>query len=110
MAMFNKKKKYYFSDDSVASDTIIAFVLGGISFIAELAGIVSSIRTKGNVSEFIGVLYVCAILLSICGIAFAWFGMEAEEGGVKSKRFSISLNVFTLLVPLFMVGLNFFVD
>ncbi len=109
MSIFNKKKKYYFSDDSIASDTIIAFILGGVSFIAEIIGIISSIRTKGNVSEFIGVLYACAILLSVCGVAFAWFGFGAEEGGVKSKRWSISLNIFTLLVPLFMIGLYFFV-
>ncbi|MBO6114246.1 MAG: hypothetical protein J6P57_04235 [Lachnospiraceae bacterium] len=109
MSIFNKKKKYYFSDDSIASDTIIAFVLGGISLVAEIAGVISSIRTKGNVSEFMGVLYMCAILLSLCGIAFGWFGMEAEEGGVKSKRWSISLNIFTLLVPLFVIGLYFFV-
>ena len=56
MSIFNKKKKYYFSDDSIASDTIIAFVLGGISLVAEIAGVISSIRTKGNVSEFMGVL------------------------------------------------------
>lgn len=110
MSMFNKKKKYYFSDDSIASDTVIAFVLGGISLVAELVGIISSVKTKGNVPEFMGVLYVCAILLSICGIAFAWFGFGAEEGGVKSKRWSLSLNVLTLLVPLFVIGLYFFID
>lgn len=110
MAIFNKKKKYYFSDDSISSDTIIAFILGGISFAAELAGIISSVRTKGNVSEFMGVLYACAILLSLCGIAFAWFGMNDEKGGVKSKRWSLSLNIFTLLVPLFMIGLYVFID
>ena len=49
MALFNKKKKYYFSDDSVASDTIIAFVLGSISLIIEFAGVFASIKTGGNV-------------------------------------------------------------
>ena len=109
MSIFNKKKKYYFSDDSVASDTIIAFVLGSISLIIEFAGVFASIKTGGNVPEIIGVLYVCAILLSLCGIAFAWIGFNAEEGGVKSKRFSLFLNIFTFLVPLFVIGLYHFV-
>ena len=109
MALFNKKKKYYFSDDSIASDTIIAFVLGGVSFIIELSGVFASVKTGGNVPEIIGVLYACAILLSICGISFAWIGFNAEEGGVKGKRFSLFLNIFTLLVPLFVIGLYWFV-
>lgn len=93
-----KKKPYYFSDSSVASDTIIAFVMGGISLAIELAGVITSFATLGHVPEVFGVLYLCAFILSFVGVIFAYLGTKAQEGGVKGKRISIMLNVLSLLV------------
>ena len=98
-----KRHRYYFSDSSMASDTIIAFVLGGISFVAELSGVISSIATKGNVSGFFAMLYICALVLSFTGIIFAYLGFKSQTGGVKEKRISVALNIFTILVPFIII-------
>lgn len=98
-----KKRRYYFTDTSIASDTIIAFVMGGISLAIEVAGVISSILTKGNVSDVFGILYLCAIILSVVGEIFAWLGNSAQEGGVKGKRISIALNIISLIIPIWIL-------
>lgn len=95
-----KKRRYYFSDTSVAVDTVIALVLGSASLIIELAGIIVSVATKGNVPEIFGTLYMCAIILSVVGEIFAWFGNNAQEGGAKGKRISILINILSLAIIL----------
>lgn len=98
-----KKKPYYFSDSSVASDTIIAFVMGGISLAIELSSVVISFATLGHVPDIFGTLYLCAFILSVVGEIFAWLGNKAQEGGVKGKRVSIALNILTMLVPIWIL-------
>ncbi len=94
-----KKRRYYFTDDSTASDTIIAFVMAGISLATEVAGFVASIITKGSVPGIFGVLYICAIILSLCGVFFALLGYRAQEGGITGKRMSVFLNIVTAIIP-----------
>ena len=101
-----KKRRYYFTDTSIASDTIIAFVMGGISLAIEVAGVISSVATKGNVSDVFGILYLCAIILSVVGEIFAWLGNSAQEGGVKGKRISIALNIVSLVIPIWILLLG----
>ncbi len=101
-----KRKRYYFSDSSIASDTVIAFVMGGISFAIELIGIVMSVISKGHIPGIFGMLYICAILLSAVGEVFAWIGNKAQEGGVKGKRISIALNIITFVIPVGIVLLG----
>ena len=84
-----KKRRYYFSDTSVAVDTVIALIMGGISLFIELLGIIASVITKGYAPDIFGTLYMCAIILSVVGEIFAWFGNNAQEGGAKGKRISI---------------------
>lgn len=93
-----KKRRYYFSDDSIASDTIIAFVLGIISLIIEISSIIISFATKGHVPSIYGTLYLCAIIMSFTGLIFAGLGYKAFEGGLKSKWFSVMVNVVALIV------------
>lgn len=100
-----KRKRYYFSDSSIASDTVIAFVMGGISLLIELTGIIMSVVTKGRVPDIFGILYVCALLLSVSGEIFAWLGSKAQEGGVKGKRLSAALNIVTFIIPLWIMFL-----
>ncbi|MBR1816998.1 MAG: hypothetical protein IJ763_09895 [Lachnospiraceae bacterium] len=107
MSVFNKKKKYYFSDDSIASDTVIAFVLGGVALIMEFSGIIASVYTKGNTPKLFAMLYMCAFLLALCGVIFAGLGFKAQEGGVKSKRWSVFLNALTLALPVVVLLLNY---
>lgn len=100
-----KRKRYYFSDSSIASDTIIAFVMGGVSLLIELTGIIMSVVTKGHVPDILGILYVCALLLSVVGEIFAWLGSKAQEGGVKGKRLSAALNILTFIIPIWIMFL-----
>ncbi len=104
MGLF-KKRRYYFTDSSFASDTIIAYILGGIALIIDIAGIVASISTKGHVPIIFGTLYICAIVLSVVGGFFAYLGNKAQEGGVKGKRISIILNLVALFIPLMVIFL-----
>lgn len=102
MSIF-KKRRYYFSDTSVASDTIIAYAMCGVAIAMEISGIVASIVTKGNVSALFGILYICAMLLSVVGEIFAWLGKKAEEGGETGKRVSIILNILAFLFALWII-------
>lgn len=102
MGLF-KKRRYYFTDSSFASDTIISYVLGGIALVIDLAGIITSIATKGHVPMIFGNLYICAIILSVVGEIFAYLGNKAQEGGVKGKRISIALNIVALLIPVWII-------
>lgn len=93
-----KKKRYYFSDTSIASDTVIALVMGAIALIVEIAGIVASVITRGHTPDIFGTLYLCAIILAVVGEIFAWLGNNAQEGGALGKRISIILNIVAILV------------
>ena len=105
MSIF-KKKPYYFSDSSIAVDTVIALIMGGIALVVEIAGIVASIVTKGHTPAIFGTLYLCAIILAIVGELFAWFGNNAQEGGAFGKRVSIILNIVALVIPIWIVFLG----
>lgn len=105
MSIF-KKRRYYFTDSSIASDTIIAFVMGGIALTTEIACIIASISTKGHVPPFCGMLFLCAIILAVVGEIFAWLGNKAQEGGVKGKRISIAINIIALIIPVWIIFLS----
>jgi hypothetical protein len=94
-----RKRRYYFTDKSIASDTVIAYVLGGISFVIELLGVIFSIATKGHTPGIFATLYICAVLLSLVGIVFARLAKKAQEGGESSKRLSMLLCVVTFVFP-----------
>ena len=106
MGLF-KKRRYYFTDSSIASDTIIALVMGGISLFVEIIAIILSIGTGGHVPDIFGMLLLCAFLLSIVGEIFAWIGNKAQEGGVTGKRISIVINIISLVVLVVIVVLGF---
>jgi uncharacterized membrane protein len=94
-----RKRRYYFTDKSIASDTVIAYVMGGVSFVIELLGVIFSIATKGNTPGIFATLYICAVVLSLVGIIFAHLAKKAQEGGESSKHLSMLLCVVTFLVP-----------
>lgn len=98
-----KKRRYYFSDSSMASDTIIAYVMGGVAMAMEMSGLIASVVTKGNVNMFFGILYICAIILSVVGEIFAWLGKKADEGGETGKRVSILINIFALFFAFWII-------
>lgn len=102
-----KRNRYQFTDSSVAVDTIISFVMAGISILIELAAVINSIASKGHIHDIFGTLFIIVILLSVVGECFAWFGMRDLKGGVKSKRISVALNIFSLVVMIafFVAGL-----
>ena len=102
MSLF-KKRRYYFTDSSFAGDTIIAYCMSGIALGIEIAGIIASIVTAGNAPDVFGMLYICAILLSAVGEAFAQFGMKSQKGGVRGKRVSIWMNIVSLLIPVVII-------
>lgn len=105
MGLF-KKRRYYFTDTSIASDTVIAFVMGGISLAIEIAGMIASVATKGHVAGIFGMLYVCAIILSAVGEIFAWLGSKAQEGSIKGKRISIAINIVSFVIPIWTILLG----
>jgi ABC-type transport system involved in cytochrome c biogenesis permease component len=94
-----RKRRYYFTDKSIASDTVIAYVLGGVALVIELLGIIFSIATKGSTPDIFATLYICAIILSVVGIIFAHLAKKAQEGGENSKRISMLLCVLALVIP-----------
>lgn len=98
-----KKRRYYFTDTSIAPDTIISLVMGGLSLLIDISGIAASIVTKGNVPAIFGVLYICAIIMSITGEIFAWLGNKAQEGSVGGKRFSVALNIVSMIIPIWII-------
>lgn len=95
-----RKRRYYFTDKSIAIDTVIAFSLGGVALATELAGICVSIATKGHTPEIFAVLYICSFILSIVGFVFAGYGKMAQEGGVRSKRWSHVVCGLAFIIPI----------
>ena len=93
------RKRYYFSDSSIALDTIIAFIMGGMAIAIEIASVISSIATAGHVSGFVGLLLLIAVILSVVGFCFSRFAVKSEKGSLGSKRASSILNIFTALIP-----------
>ena len=102
-----KRRRYYFSDNSIAFDTVVAFIMGGISLLIELSSIIVAIVTKGNIPGIFTMFYMIAILLSVVGEIFACIGKKAQEGSVKSKKLSILVNILSLviIVALMIIGL-----
>ena len=94
-----RRKRYYFSDSSIALDTIIAFVMGGMALAIEIASVISSIATAGHVAGLVGLLLFIAVLLSVVGFCFSRFAVKSEKGSLGSKRASSILNIFTALIP-----------
>ena len=43
-----KKRRYYFTDKSIALDTVIAFILSGIALLIEISGVVFFCGNKGE--------------------------------------------------------------
>ncbi len=105
MSIF-RKKPYYFSDTSVASDTIISLIMGGLALAIEIAGVIASVATGGHTPGIFGTLYLCAVVLTVVGEVFAWLGNAAQEGGAFGKRVSIALNIIALIIPvcIFVLG------
>ena len=101
MGLF-KKRRYYFTDSSFASDTIIADCMGGIALIIEVVSVI------GHVPEVFGMLYIIAMLLSIVGEIFARMGLQSQKGGVRGKRISIWLNIVSFVVPVIIILLGRF--
>lgn len=99
MGLF-KKRRYYFTDTSIAVDTVIAYIMASVALIIEISGVICSIATRGHAPEIFGLLYIVAIILSVVGEIFAMWGNKAEEGGVRGKRISILLNIISLIIPL----------
>lgn len=94
-----KKRRYYFTDKSVATDTVIAFILGSVSLITEITGIVFSLATAGHTPDVFGTLYICALIFAVEGIFFARQARKSQKGGEKSKRFSTVLCIIAALIP-----------
>ena len=98
-----RRRRYHFTDKSIAVDTVISFVLGIIALTIEISGVAASVISKGHVSEIYGVLYVCAFICGISGLIYARFGLKAQEGGGASKRWSHVVNIIAVIVPLVMI-------
>ncbi|MGN0436648.1 MAG: hypothetical protein ACI4D8_08470 [Wujia sp.] len=101
-----KRNRYYFTDTSIALDTVIAFIMGGLSLLIELVGIVASFVTRGHVHEIFGTLYLCAILMTLVGIIFGRLAYKEEEGGVRSKRLSVALNILSVIILVWIIVLG----
>lgn len=99
MGLF-KKRRYYFTDTSIAVDTVVAYIMAAAALLIELSGVICSIATRGHAPELFGLLYIIAIILSVVGGIFAMWGNKAEEGGVRGKRISILLNIISFVIPL----------
>lgn len=105
MGLF-KKRRYYFTDSSFASDTIIADSMGGIALGIEIASVIASVATAGHVPDVFGMLYIIALLLSVVGGIFARLGLQSQKGGVRGKRISIALNAVAFIIPFGMIILS----
>ncbi len=87
-----------------STDTIISYILGGLSGIFEILSIIKSIISRGQVERIYGVLMISAFLMSFTGIVFGFIGYHAEDGGVTSKKIAIYLNVIVFIIA----GIFFF--
>ena len=94
------RKRYYFSDESVASDTVIAFVMAGIALALELATVICSVKTAGHVPEICGLLILISVILSVVGEVFAQLAKKSQKGSLGSKRASALLCIVPFAVAI----------
>ena len=94
------RKRYYFSDESIASDTVIAFVLAGVALAMELGCVIASMVTAGHKPEIVGAFLFSALLLSVVGEIFAQLAKKSQKGSLGSKRASALLCLFAMAVVL----------
>lgn len=87
-----------------STDTIISYILGGLSVIFEVLSIIKSVASRGSVERIYGVLMVSALLMSFTGIVFGIIGYHTEDGGVTAKKAAIYLNIIVFLIA----GIFFF--
>lgn len=95
-----RKNKYHFSDSKMSSDQIIAYALASVSLVAELAGFIAALVTKGKTPDVFALMFVCAMILCITGLVFAYYSFKSDEGGVPGKRVAVMLNILGLIIPL----------
>lgn len=95
-----RRKPYYFTDDSVASDTVISFCMGGLALLFELIAVIASVKTAGHVPGIIGVMLLSALILSVVGFIFARFSLKSQKGSLGSKRTSALVCILGFVIVL----------
>ena len=99
MKIFRRRKKgYSFSDDLVASDTVISLVSGFIALAIIITMLVVSIVTSGKTPDYAGTILLIAGVLGINGLFFAITSYKQENGNTNTKRLSVILSVGVLLL------------
>ncbi len=94
------RRRYYFSDESIASDTVIAFVMAGCALAMEIGTVICSVATAGHVPEICGMLVLIAIILSLVGEIFAQLAKKSQKGSLGSKRTSALLCLAPLAIAI----------
>ena len=97
------RKRYYFSDESVASDTVISFCMGGTALAIYLGCVITSVVTAGHVPEICGVLLLAAVILTVVGEIFAQLSKKSLKGSLGSKRASAIFCGIVLLLALLLL-------
>ena len=93
----DRQKKFKFTDEIVASDTVISLLFGGLAMIAIIFSVCYSIAMKGDTPEWIGLTLLAAIIMDVTALVFGLTGLKAQDGGAISKRIALTIGIIDAL-------------
>ena len=89
----DRQKKFKFTDEIVASDTVISLMFGVLGLIAIIFSICYSVALKGDTPEWIGMLLLISAIMDLTALVFALTGLRSQDGGAISKRIALIVSI-----------------
>ena len=102
--MRRKESRYRFTDEGIASDTVIALVFGFAALALILVLVILAVR-QGKSGEKTPMLLAASVVMVLNALVFSILSLRAQYGGMRSKRLAmwISLIDTALVVALFIL-------
>ena len=98
----DRQKKFKFTDEIVAVDTVISLMYGVLALIALIFSVCYSVVLKGNTPEWIAMLLLITAIMDLTALVFAVTGLRSQDGGAISKRIALVISIIDALA---LVGL-----
>lgn len=98
-----KKSEYRFTNKQYAKEGIVSFILGVLSVICLVTGLMRSFEARGNGDSIVGLLGMGAILMSLIGIIFGVKSFKDEDKFYTFSKWGIFICGIILAVMIFIL-------
>ena len=83
--MHRRERRYHFTDEGIASDTVIALIFS-VSALILIVGLIVLAIIHGKTGEKTPMLLMAAVIMVFTAIVFSVLSLRGQSGGLKSKR------------------------